>query len=179
MMHPFYFVYVLFGVLLVAFLWKWPSRRHGRQREKARRLHTRLLSGELSGAAAIAYLRKIDPYVFEELVLDGFEANGFKVTRNRRYSGDGGIDGHVSFDGEDYLVQCKRYKAYIQVRHVEEFAELCTRRSQEGFFVHTGRTGPGAKDARSGLVEVVSGDRLLALLSSKKNPSVVIKQSNL
>lgn len=178
-MQPFLFVYILFGVLVVAFLLKWPSCRHEQQRRKARRIHSRLLSGELSGGAAMAYLRKIDPYVFEELVLDGFESNGFKVTRNRRYSGDGGIDGNVRFEGEDYLVQCKRYRAYIQAKHVEDFAELCTRRGLDGFFVHTGKTGQGAKDARCGCVEVVSGDRLLGLLSSKKNPSVVIKQSNL
>ncbi len=39
----------------------------------------------------IAYLRKIDPFVFEELLLEGFERRGFEVIRNRRYTGDGGL----------------------------------------------------------------------------------------
>jgi len=41
---------------------------------------------------SIAYLRKIDPYVFEELLLEALLSKGFKITRNKRYSGDGGID---------------------------------------------------------------------------------------
>ena len=64
---------------------------------------------EADSAGKMAYLRKINPYVFEELVLDGFRSKGYGVKRNRRYSGDGGIDGRVYLDGKEYLVQCKRY----------------------------------------------------------------------
>lgn len=52
----------------------------------------------------IAYLRKIDPFVFEELLLEGFERRGFEVIRNRRYTGDGGIDGRVKIDGQTRLI---------------------------------------------------------------------------
>ncbi|WP_407233716.1 restriction endonuclease [Escherichia coli] len=31
--------------------------------------------------------------MFEELLLEGFEAHGFRTIRNKRYTGDGGIDG--------------------------------------------------------------------------------------
>ena len=41
----------------------------------------------------IAYLRKIDPFTFEELLLEGFESHGFRTIRNKRHTGDGGIDG--------------------------------------------------------------------------------------
>ncbi len=34
----------------------------------------------------INYLRKIDPFVFEELLLEGFEAHGFRTIRNKRYT---------------------------------------------------------------------------------------------
>ncbi|MGS6531656.1 restriction endonuclease, partial [Enterobacter hormaechei] len=44
-------------------------------------------------AQIINYLRKIDAFVFEELLLEGFEAHGFRTMRIKRYSGDGGIDG--------------------------------------------------------------------------------------
>nr|WP_306670548.1 restriction endonuclease [Acidithiobacillus ferrooxidans] len=46
-------------------------------------------------ARRIAYLRKIDPLVFEELVLDAFQKEGWLVQRSTRYSGDGGIDGRI------------------------------------------------------------------------------------
>ncbi|MCS5932703.1 restriction endonuclease [Klebsiella pneumoniae subsp. pneumoniae] len=34
--------------------------------------------------------------MFEELLLEGFEAHGFRTIRNKRYTGDGGIDGQVN-----------------------------------------------------------------------------------
>ena len=63
------------------------------------------------------------------------------MKRNKRYSGDGGIDGRASKDGEEYLVQSKRYRGYISRQHVEDFSRVCTRERLKGFFVHTGKTG--------------------------------------
>ena len=62
------------------------------------------------------YLRKINPYVFEELLLLAFERRGMRVIRNSRYSGDGGLDGQVLIDGERWLIQAKRYGRTI--RHI-------------------------------------------------------------
>lgn len=167
---------VVLGVLAVILALS-DGGRHARYRSRARKVHKRFLRGDLTGGRAFAYLRKINPFVFEELVLDAFDANGFSVTRNKRYSSDGGIDGRVSIDGKNYLVQCKRYKTYIQLRHVEDFAALCEDVHQGGFFVHTGKTGPGSRGAQRGRVEIVSGEGLIRLLSSRKTPSIVIKQS--
>ncbi|EPO2651139.1 restriction endonuclease, partial [Klebsiella pneumoniae] len=58
----------------------------------------------------IAYLRKIDPFTFEELLLEGFESHGFRTIRNKRYTGDGGIDGQVIIGKHRYLIQAKRYR---------------------------------------------------------------------
>ncbi|WP_349949896.1 restriction endonuclease, partial [Escherichia coli] len=69
-------------------------RRHKRKQQSARRVLERIKT--LPGfPQKINYLRKIDPFVFEELLLEGFEAHGFRTIRNKRYTGDGGIDGQV------------------------------------------------------------------------------------
>ena len=173
-MNIVYILVALLAVSAIIFALVLPSGRHARYRKKASVLHSRLLRGELSGAQAIGYLRRIDPYVFEELVLDGFQANGYRVIRNNRYSGDGGIDGRVQYNGKTYLIQCKRYKSYIQISHVEEFGRLCEEAGLYGFFVHTGKTGAGSWEGKSRRIRFVSGERLLILLSGKDNPEAPI-----
>ena len=54
-----------------------------------------------------ARLRAMDALAFEELVLESFERRGHRVVRNRRYTGDGGIDGQVVIDGR--VVELKKY----------------------------------------------------------------------
>ena len=55
----------------------------------------------------------------------------------------------------------------IRPEHVSEFAQLCATRRQRGLFIHTGRTGGMSRaviDRATG-IEIVSGQRLLALLT--------------
>ncbi|EFI3550600.1 restriction endonuclease, partial [Escherichia coli] len=73
--------------------------RHRHYRRKAERVLAQL-SSLPEGGAGVKYLRKINPYVFEELLLLAFERRGMRVIRNSRYSGDGGLDGQVLIDGE-------------------------------------------------------------------------------
>lgn len=63
--------------------------RHRHYRRKAERVMAQL-SSLPEGGAGVKYLRKINPYVFEELLLLAFERRGMRVIRNSRYSGDGG-----------------------------------------------------------------------------------------
>ena len=115
-------------------------------------------------ARRIAYLRKLDPLVFEEMVLDAFQQKGWLVERNTRYSGDGGIDGRIFRDGDWCGIQCKRYKNAIQTAHVQKFAEDLRRENlHHGFFVHTGRT-PGSVQRQSEIIKVISGQKLIQLL---------------
>lgn len=139
---------------------------HGFKIRRARRLRRRLIREDLSPASAIAYLRKVDPYVFEELVLLSFREAGYRITRNRRYSGDGGIDGRIAKGGQRWFVQCKRYKGYISSRQVAEFAAVCQEGRRRGVFVHTGRTGGASREmfAYDDDIEVVSGARLCRLI---------------
>ena len=144
--------------------------KHRLFRKRARRVARILSRGrEADSAGKMAYLRKINPYVFEELVLDGFRSKGYGVKRNRRYSGDGGIDGRVYLDGKEYLVQCKRYKGHVRSADVMSFSALCAERGCGGFFVHTGKTGHGSKDAaRFADVRIISGKSLLDLLNCER-----------
>lgn len=170
---------ILFAVLVLAVFWRriFPgtSKRHRRRMAQAGNVRDLLSSGSLLPAQAFAYLRKVNPYSFEELVLDGFEKAGYKVKRNARYSGDGGLDGRVSKDGEEYLVQCKRYRGYISRQDVEDFSRVCTRECRRGFFVHTGKTGEGSRETAGafGNVNIISGGRMLSLVGYVEPSSVV------
>ncbi|MBU2750509.1 restriction endonuclease [Acidithiobacillus thiooxidans] len=132
-----------------AWMAQWQSRRKTshryRQQAAIHRYDTLAgIQGKNAGetfARRIAYLRKLDPLVFEELVLDGFKRKGFIVERGTRYSGDGGLDGKVFRDNHWIGIQCKRYKGTIQTAHVEQFARDLSRFGlTEGYFVHTGKT---------------------------------------
>lgn len=117
-------------------------------------------------AKQFSYIRKVDPFVFEEMILTALKDSGFKIKRNKRYTGDGGIDGKVIIDGVMTLIQAKRYKGHIAAQHVTEFEDICRRKGCKGLFVHTGRTGKQAK-ANSNDVAIISGQRMLNLLSGK------------
>ena len=70
-------------------------------------------------AQKMNYLKKIDPFVFEELLLTSFQNRGYKIKRNKRYTGDVGIDGIIYNDkGDKILVQAKRYANHINPMHV-------------------------------------------------------------
>ncbi len=118
-------------------------------------------------ALIYARLRAMDALAFEELLLESFERRGHRVVRNRRYTGDGGIDGQVVIDGRVWLIQAKRYVAAIRPEHVRAFASFCIAREASGMFIHTGRTGGSSRDvvAQHAMVEIVSGRKLLALVT--------------
>lgn len=143
-------------------------RRHRRYRATARRVLARLprLCGD---GQRLAYLRKINPYVFEELLLLAFERQGYAVIRNTAYSGDGGLDGQVIIEGKTYFIQAKRYGRTITPSHITRFGALLRHHHCDGFFIHTGRTGQLSRVLLQNHphVYLVSGQKLLALLAGK------------
>ena len=168
----YYLIALAIGLLLLlALMWR-PckkyrgSRLHVKYVHQAERVYKDLRDTGYSNAQKLTFLRKINPYVFEELVLIAFNRKGISIKRNARYSGDGGVDGVVVVEGKECLVQCKRYRSYINVRHVEEFAELCRQHGARGFFIHTGRTGPGSHEVLSDYhnIEFISGEKLIKLI---------------
>ena len=99
------------------------------------------LRGFESKRSVIAYLKKINNYLMEELVLSSLEAQGHAVKRNHRYSGDGGIDGKAVIYGKQFYIQTKRYTGHISKQHMAAFIAICDRDRVNGLFVHTGKTG--------------------------------------
>ena len=150
--------------VLICLLISWVLRRrgsgHGRKIRQSARVLKKLASIP-HPAARLNYLRAINPYVFEELLLTAFAALGNPISRNKRYSGDNGLDGRVKLDGKWTYLQAKRYRGYVKLEHIREFNQLCERSKQPGIFIHTGKTGSGVWKVCSPLVHVVSGENLV------------------
>ena len=142
---------------------------HKRRIRQARRVLDRIAPWVAAGdgAKVFAYLRKVDPLVFEELVLECLSRSGLRIRRGTRYSGDGGVDGHVWVDGRLCPIQCKRYRNTIDPKHVAAFVDQALHsHAPVAFFIHTGRTGDLSREAARGApVVMVSGSRLLRLLA--------------
>ncbi|SES14647.1 restriction endonuclease [Sphingobium sp. YR768] len=143
--------------------------KHRWRRRQARAMAAQLRGRDRAQPPQLLYarLRAMDPLAFEELLLESFERSGHKVVRNRRYTGDGGVDGQVVIDGAVWLIQAKRYADTIRPEHVAAFEALCRTKGCRGLFIHTGRTGPQSRAAAAhgGTVEIISGRALLALLT--------------
>jgi len=152
----------------------WRLRDHpGHRRRIAasrRLLHTlRGFTGEGVGGRVFAYLRTVDPLLYEETVLSTLEDAGAIVLRNLRYTGDGGIDGRCWLPGQGirpFAIQCKRYGSAVAPRHVGEFCRaIAGGRFAGGLFIHCGRTGPLSYEALRGRsVHLVSGPVMLNLM---------------
>lgn len=144
---------------------KAPKSKHRYYRRLAKQSLRYLHQTERNPEQVFAYLRKINPYVFEELLLLAFCEQGFRIEKSNVYSNDGGIDGYI-YDERNraFLVQAKRYKGFINPKHVKAFAKVVNQRAYAGFFVHTGRTGTMAKEKLPRNISIISGRRLLELL---------------
>ena len=151
-------------------------RRHLHKVARSRTLRQKIaeIAAQENGfARALGYLRKIDPLVFEELILTAIEEDNVQVRRNFRYTGDGGVDGEITYGGQRVLIQAKRYSSHIQRAHVQAFASVCAAHSALGLFLHTGRTGEGSRGAiteAGDRVQIVSGRRLIEFLTKPGCP---------
>ncbi len=164
------YILIAAGVLLLCcFPFLFPKfNRHKHKIQKASVIleKIRAFEGEAVEARIFGYLRKIDPYVFEELLLTAFEQKGYKIIRNKKYSGDGGIDGRlIDNKGRLIYVQAKRYKGHIKKSDVLDFSTKVIRdkKCYRGYFVHTGRTGKSLLHSNE-FVDVYSGNKLIELL---------------
>lgn len=138
--------FCLLAVLLMLIL------RGGERKQKCARLLARLKTLP-EDAHRLKYLRKINPYVFEELLLLALKQQGMTVIHNPCYSGDGGPDGQVMINGERWLIQAKRYGRTIRPAHIDAFGELLRREGCRGGFYsyRSYRVGqPGQADTVAG-----------------------------
>ncbi len=153
-------------------LFRLPSSRHQQYIQLAdfvlKRLRDRIVVVQLPEALAI--LRKMNPYAFEELLLTCCQNQGWKIERNFRYTGDGGLDGRVTIAGRLYLLQAKRYRGYINPKHIHDFNQVIQReKAYGGFFIHSGKTGELAKELlREYQITLLSGQRLVDFVLGQK-----------
>ena len=122
------------------------SSQRRRVRE-ASRLLRQLSDDSLSDAYRFGIIRNADPFVVEEAILTAYKRAGHRIRRNRRYTGDGDIDGFVRLNRKWHAIQAKRYRSAIRPNHVHDFAAVCSRRRVPGIFFHFGRTGPKSAEA--------------------------------
>lgn len=118
-------------------------------------------------ASLFSYIKKIDPFVFEELLLLAFRFRGFRVVHNKRYTGDGGIDGMIILPNcQRVAIQAKRYANHINPAHINTFRkDLLKKRCQHGVFIHCGKSGSGLYDNLSPNITLISGHNLHVLLT--------------
>lgn len=92
-------------------------------------------------AYVLGELRRVNPFVLEDLYLHCFEECGCQVERPT-YTNDGGIDGAFWVEKDFFLVQSKRYKDFIEPEHIGDFDAVIKEHPYAlgGFFFHTGRT---------------------------------------
>lgn len=158
---------VLFVIFIVGLRLLFKSKynnKHSNNIIKAEEIRSKINTFIFEGQK-IKYLRKIDPFVFEELLLNFFEKKGFIIKRNTRYTGDNGIDGIIyDTNKKPILIQAKRYSNYVNPLHIKSFENLVlTTKSPMGYFIHTGKTGKMTyKSAKN--IEIISGSKLLNLL---------------
>lgn len=152
----------------------WDNFHHKFKKHQAKKIYKKLSKISNNNEMwMLSYLRKIDPFVFEELILYSFKKMGYKVYHNKRYTGDGGVDGKVKINGHVWLIQDKRYTGYINNEHIQKFYELCVNHHLQGFFIHTGKTGQGVKNIQNlyPCIKVISGKNLITLIQGKYNIS--------
>lgn len=119
---------------------------------------------------ALGILRKMNPYAFEELLLTCCHDRGWDIERNFKYTGDGGLDGRVTIAGKLYLIQAKRYRGYINPKHIHDFYKVIYQEEASGgFFIHSGRTGELSKKlAREYQISLLSGQRLVNFVLGRR-----------
>ncbi len=156
----------------ISLIGKWRHLYRIKQSKKVLKKIKEISLSPKSGGKILLYLRKVNPYVFEEVVLTAIESSNIRVIRNLSYSGDGGVDGVFKINIGKVLVQSKRYKSYINGKHVQDFAEIIKNKNFRcGVFVHTGKTGTNSKDIIKieGNIIVISGDNLIKILLNEIN----------
>lgn len=162
-----YLLAVFFLTYLLIFAFRQKNTKHAKKIKTADYVIKRI--ADFTPPQKLGYLRKIDPYSFEELIMTCLERKGFPIKRNERYSNDGGIDGRFFVNGEMYLIQAKRYQKDIRYDHLEEFSNILEKNNCKGLFVHTGKTPKNIslRNINMERITIISGGRLLELLKNE------------
>lgn len=135
---------------LVAFL---------KQRKRAR------LHGETAAAGTADALNQMSWQDFERLAGEYFRKRGFSVAESGGGGADGGVDLLLKRGTDQYLVQCKQWKALrVGVEPVRElYGVIAARRAAGGFVVTSGSfTQEARRFAEGREIELIDGGSLAA-----------------
>lgn len=158
---------------------KWVHLYRIRKAKDVLKKITEISSQEYGYAKSINYLKKINPFVFEELILNVIQDTNVHIIRNKSYSNDGGIDGMFKTKNGRVLIQCKRYKNYINNKDVLDLAQkVKAGKFYHGIFVHTGKTGEKSKDIvkEHQNITFISGSLLIDILLKKKTITSILEK---
>lgn len=159
-------IFVLGGVL------GWIKRK-----ARARKFN-RISSSAITGQA----IRNLSWEQFELMVGEAFRRKGFTVAETEK-GADGGVDLVLTKGGEQFLVQCKQWKAAkVGVQVVRElYGVMSARGAAGGYVVTSGNFTPDAfQFAKGTSVELIDGSALTQLFkaaSSEPIPTMAAPQA--
>ena len=116
---------------------------------------------------------------FEMLVGDAYRLQGYRVTETGGGGADGGVDLALTKGNENFLVQCKQWKAYkVGVDVVRElYGVMAAKGATGGFVVTSGRFTDDAKAFAEGRnVQLVDGPKLFAMIKQAKKSLIATAQ---
>lgn len=127
--------------------------------------------GRYSDSQRFKYIREMDFFLFEEVLITCFEERGYKVIRTKM-TRDNGSDGYVFLNDELVAIQAKRYSGPIAKKDILSFERLVTNGSKinKGLFIHTGKTSQPIKDIarNSNCIELISGiDKIICFIDGR------------
>lgn len=108
---------------------------------------------------------------FEVFVAEAFKLKGYAVSMTED-GADGGVDLFMKKDGERYIVQCKRWRAYkVGVDIVRELYGVMTARHAAGGFVVTSGhfTEAAINFAKGRNIELIDGSGLLVMMQAARD----------
>ncbi len=129
------------------------------------------LYGEVVAADSPSALNRMSWQDFERLVSDYFQRHGFKVAEFGGHGSDGGIDLIARRGDDEYVIQCKQWKAYrVGVVPVRELYGLVSqRRAAGGFVVTSGSfTNEAIRFATGISIELIDGAKLAAAITRQE-----------
>lgn len=116
-------------------------------------------------------LKQLNPFVFEEVLLQACERWKYHVIRTEKQTKDNGIDGGFAYKGYFYVIQAKLYSGETVTKHLDMFANAIEwHHATRGFFCHTGKATEEFKQEASKypMIEVVSGQKLVEFLLGRR-----------
>lgn len=125
---------------------------------------------------------------FEMLVGEAFRRRGYTVTETGGGGADGGVDLTLRKDGENFLVQCKQWKAFkVGITTIRELYGVMAADGAAGGFVVT--SGVFTKEAKSFAegrnIDLIDGSELTIMIKKIQQPQATtataqpVRQSSL